>query len=98
MVSGFRGVSYPDNLQLQKDVFDPLVRPLVELILGGTTSYELHPRHGVLRGPILPPCDVSFASQALAVRFCTEGVRLSRAKQDGMAHLFFNPCVTLATR
>ncbi len=97
-MSGFRGVTYPDDLQLQKDLFDPLVRPIVEQILGGSASYELFPRRGVLRGPTLPPCDVGFPTQSQAVRFRTEGVRLSRAKQDGMAHLFFNPCVTLATR
>ncbi len=98
VVSGFRGTSYPDDQLLQKQVYEPLVGPVVAAVLGQGVVYELFPRRGVLRGSTLPPCDVSFVSPAVATRFRMEGARLSRAKQEGLAHLFFNPCITLSTR
>ena len=97
VISGFRGTSYPDDQLLQKQVYEPLVSP-VATILGQGVVYELFLCRGVLRGSTLPPCDVSFVSPAVATRFRIEGARLSRAKQEGLAHLFFNPCITLSTR
>jgi hypothetical protein len=47
---------------------------------------------------MLTVLQVDLKTQALAARFRSEGARLSRAKSDGYAGLYFNPSVTLATR
>ncbi len=41
---------------------------------------------------------MEFTTQQLAIRFRTEGARLSRAKHPGMASLYFNASLSLATR
>ena len=98
VISGFRGTSYPDDLSGQQSLIRPLVEPLVAKVLGLVVLFELYPRRGTLRGGVLPPCEVDFKDSGVATRFRTEAACLSRAKQEGMLQLYFNPCITLATR
>ncbi len=57
-VSGFTGTSYPDDLPGQKTMYSALLKPLVELVLGPGTEFELFPRRGAIRNGTLPPCEV----------------------------------------
>ncbi len=98
VISGFQGTSYPEDQPGQRLILQPLIQPLVDKILGEGTPYDINPRRGVLRGSAMPPCEVDLGSTKLATKFRAEAARLSKAKQEGMAHLYFNPCVTLATR
>lgn len=97
-MSGFRGASYPDDLQGQQDLIRPMLEPIIVLVLGNMVPYDLYTRRGAIRGQTLPPCEVDFKDPVLATRFRSEAARLSRAKHDVLVHLYFNPCITLATR
>lgn len=46
----------------------------------------------------LPPVEIVFVDSDVADEFRKEGSRLSRLKQEGVSHLYFNSCVTLATQ
>lgn len=70
----------------------------MELVLGSGVEFDVFPRRGVVRNSTLPPCEVDFRVVGVATRFRTEAARLSRAKHERLANLFFNPCLTLATR
>lgn len=85
-MSGFKGATYPEDLSGQQAMLRPLVEPIVALVLGPGAKYEVYPRRGQLRNSTLP----------LWFRF--EAARLSRAKHEGLAAIYFNPCITLATR
>lgn len=98
VISGFRGETYAADIAGQQAQLLPLVAPIVDLVLGPGIEYEIIPRRGVLRNSILPPCEVDFRTHVIATRFRTEAARLSRAKHEGLSHIYFNPCLTLATR
>jgi hypothetical protein len=57
-VSGFIGVTYPEELTGQKALLTPMVEPLVIKLLGPGVTFELHPRRGVIKNGTLPPCEV----------------------------------------
>jgi hypothetical protein len=97
-LSGLRGTSYPEDLAGQKAVYKPLVEAIIEQVLKEKLEFDLYPRRGTLRGTSLPPCEVDLKDNAWAMKLRTEGARLSRAKTEGLATVYFNPCVTLATR
>jgi hypothetical protein len=97
-VSGFLGSTYPDDLPSQRALFVPLIEPLITQLVGPGTPYELFPRRGGLKNGTLPPVEVDLKTQVNALKFKTEGSRLSRAKQPGFATLYFNPSISLATR
>jgi hypothetical protein len=82
----------------QRAVFQPLIAPIVVLILGADAAFDLIPRQGVIRGGVLPPCEVDLRSPNIAQKFRLDGARLSKAKQNGLANIYFNPCITLSTR
>lgn len=98
VLSGFKGTVYPEDIVGQRAIFKPLIEPLVVLILGPDVPFDLIPRRGIVRGGVLPPCEVDLRSPGQASKFRTEGARLSRAKQNGLANVYFNPCITLSTR
>jgi hypothetical protein len=97
-LSGFRGSTYPEDIAGQRALFEPLIKPVVVLILGADVPFDLIPRRGAVRSGVLPPCEVDLRSPGLAQKFRTEGARLSRAKQHGLEKIYFNPCITLGTR
>lgn len=98
VISGLQGSVYPEDQASQRQILLPIIQPLVDKILGEGTPFDLYPRRGALRGTTLPPCEVDLGTTKLASKFRTEASRLSKAKHEGMGHLYFNPCVTLATR
>jgi hypothetical protein len=98
VVTGLQGSTYPDDTPGQKAIYEALLGPLVELVLGAGVEYEISTRRGQLRGSGLPPVEIDLKIVPLAVKFRSECARLSRAKQHGLANVYFNPCVTLATR
>lgn len=98
VISGLQGTTYPGDLTGQKNAFIAILGPIVEMILGAGIEYDVYPRRGVMRGRSLPPVEVDLKIPSLATRFKAEGARLSRAKQNGLGSVYFNPCVTLATR
>lgn len=55
-------------------------------------------RGGELRGKSLPPVEVIFADVEVAEEFRREGSSQSKAKKEGVSHLYFNACLTLSTR
>lgn len=57
-MSGFVGVTYPDDLPSQRALFTPLLEPIVTQLLGVGTTFELHPRRGVVKNGTLPPVEV----------------------------------------
>jgi hypothetical protein len=97
-VSGFTGTSYPDDVPGQNAIYKALLDPVVTLLLGAGVEYDLFTRRGAIRRGTLPPVEVDLRLPNLALKFRMEGARLSRAKQQGLGHLFFNPTVCLATR
>lgn len=98
MVSGLRGSSYPDDLPGQTAMVRPMLEPIVRIVMGSDVPFELYTRRGAVRGHVLPPCEMDFKDPSVASRFRSEAARLSRAKHEGLAHLYFNTCITLATR
>ncbi len=96
-MTGIQGTSYPDDIPGQKTIYKAMLGPLVQTILG-EVDFEVSTRRGTLRGTSLPPVEIDLKEVALATRFRTECARLSRAKQNGLTNVYFNPCVTLATR
>lgn len=98
MITGLQGSTYPEDAASQKKLFDTLLEPIVKLVLGDGIDYELAPRRGFLRGTVLPPVELDLKVVALATRFRVECARLSRSKQHGLTNVYFNPCITLATR
>jgi hypothetical protein len=97
-LSGLLGSSYPDDMAGQKAIYQPLVQALVTQLVGPDTPFDLYPRRGQIKKGTLPPLEIDLKMPQLALKFRTEGARLSRAKQTGYAGLFFNPTLTLATR
>jgi hypothetical protein len=97
-LSGLIGTSYPEDIAGQKAIYQPLVQALVAQLVGPETQFDLYPRRGQIKKGTLPPLEVDLKVPQLALKFRTEGARLSRAKQTGYAGLFFNPTLTLATR
>jgi hypothetical protein len=97
-LSGLTGTKYPDDVPGQKEIYQPLVLALVTQLLGQDKEFELFTRRGQVKRGTLPPVEIDLKDTQLAIKFRTEGARLSRAKQPGFASLFFNPTVTLATR
>jgi len=79
-------------------VFVPLVGAVITILLKRKVAYSCIGRSGEIRRGTLPPVEVVFTDSDVAEEFRREGSRLSKAKQEGVAHLYFNSCVTLATR
>ena len=98
VISGFRGTVYPEDIPGQHALLRPLIEPILLKVLGSVPVFELFSRRGFLRNSVIPPCEVDLKDPSLASRFRSEAARLSRAKHDGFSQLYFNPCVTLATR
>ncbi len=98
VITGLQASAYPEDAPGQKKVYVDLLTPIVERILGTGVEFELSPRRGFLRGTVLPPVEIDLKQVQLASRFRAEGARLSRAKQHGLGSVYFNPCITLATR
>ncbi len=99
MLSGLKGTTYPEtDLAAQRAIYKPLVTEIIMKVLKEPIDFELYPRRGVLRGASLPPCEVDLKDNVWAMKFRTEGARMSRAKLEGLTSVYFNPCVTLATR
>ncbi len=98
VLNGFKGTEYPEDYAGQRAVFKPLVASVIEKVLKEKLEFDLFPRRGVLRGNSLPPCEVDMRDNNWAMKLRTEGAKLSRAKTEGLASLYFNPSVTLATR
>ncbi len=98
MLSGFKGTAYPEDIVGQRAVFQPLIEPIVVLLLGVDTPFDLIPRRGVIRNGVLPPCEVDLRSPNIAQKFRLDGARLSKAKQNGLGNIYYNPCITLSTR
>ena len=48
--------------------------------------------------PELPPFEVIFADTDVANEFRTVGTKVSKKKNAGISHLYFNTCLTLSTR
>ncbi len=49
-------------------------------------------------GSSLPPVEIIFADVDTADEFRTKGASMSKAKKEGVSHLYFNACLTLSTR
>ncbi len=98
MITGLQASAYPEDAPSQKKVYVELLTPIVEKILGTGVEFEVSQRRGFLRGTVLPPVEIDLKQVQLASRFRAEGARLSRAKQHGLGSVYFNPCITLATR
>ncbi len=80
-VSGFPGTSYPDDVTGQHAIYKPLLDAVVIQLLGQGIEYDLNTRRGAIRRGTLPPVEVDLRVPQLALKFRTEGARLSRAKQ-----------------
>jgi hypothetical protein len=99
VLSGLKSETYPEDLTGQRAIYRPLVNAILEKVLKESSlEFELYPRRGTLRGHSLPPCEVDLKDNNWAMKLRTEGARMSRAKTEGLSSIYFNPCVTLATR
>lgn len=98
VVAGFPGTAYPTVQADRNAVFVPLVNSVISVVLKRKVSFSCVGRSGEVRRGTLPPVEVIFTDSDVADEFRKEGSRLSKAKQEGVAHLYFNACVTLATR
>lgn len=97
-MAGFPGTRYPTIQSERNSVFVPLVSAVVTIVLRKKVAFSCVGRSGEVRRGTLPPVEVIFTDSDTADEFRKEGSRLSKAKQEGVAHLYFNACVTLATR
>ncbi len=79
-------------------VFKPLVASTIKQVLERDVVYSVVGRGGTVRGASLPPVEVIFADVDTAEEFRTKGSTLSKAKKEGVSHLYFNACLTLSTR
>lgn len=55
-------------------------------------------QNGEIKGSALPPVEVIFGDVDVAEEFRTKGATMSKAKKEGVSHLYFNACLTLSTR
>lgn len=98
VINGYQGTQYPSSAAERNDVFKPLVATTVQLVLGRGVPYSVVGRGGELRGTSLPPVEIIFADVDTAEEFRTKGSSMSKAKREGVSHLYFNACLTLSTR
>ncbi len=82
----------------RNDIFKPLVAATIKRVLDRGVVYSVVGRGGDLKGNSLPPVEVIFADVDTADDFRLKGAALSKAKTEGVSHLYFNACLTLSTR
>ncbi len=99
ILTGYQGVAYP-SLQAERNaLFKPLVQATITQVLKREVGFTVHGRNGEVRRNTLPPVEVKFTDGAeVAEEFRRGGSKLSKERQPGVAHLYFNSCTTLATR
>ena len=98
MINGFQGTSYPLAQAERNDLFNPLVASIIKQVLGRSVIYSVVGRSGDLKGSSLPPVEVIFAEADTAEEFRLKGATMSKAKKEGVSHLYFNASLTLSTR
>jgi hypothetical protein len=97
-VNGYQGSAYSSVQSERNDIFKPLVATTIKQVLNKSVIYSVVGRGGDLKGTSLPPVEVIFADVDTADEFRLKGAALSKAKTEGVSHLYFNACLTLSTR
>ncbi len=98
-MTGYQGVAYPTAQSERNALFRPLVAETMKQVLGREVGYTLHGRNGEVRKNTLPPVEIRFTDGAeVAEEFRKTGGKMSKERQPGVSHLYFNSCTTLATR
>ncbi len=99
ILTGYQGATYPSAQAERNALFKPLVAATVAQVLKREVGFTVHGRNGEIRRNTLPPVEVKFTDGAeVAEEFRRNGGKMSKEKQPGVAHLYFNSCTTLATR
>ncbi len=99
ILTGYQGSTYPGAQSERNALFRPLVTLTVNQVLGREVNFTVHGRNGEVRRNTLPPVEVKFGDgPEIAEEFRQKGSKMSKERQPGVAHLYFNACTTLATR